>query len=36
MKRYQGGQIKVDELGRVYGYMGKVRKAHKILVRKLE
>jgi hypothetical protein len=25
----------VDELGRVFGYMGKVRKAYKILLRNL-
>jgi hypothetical protein len=36
MKCYQGGQIMVDELGRVFGYMGKVRKAYKILIRKRE
>ena len=35
MKCYHGVQIKVDELGRVFGYMGKVRKAYKVLVRKL-
>jgi len=36
MNCYHGGQRKVDELGRVFGYMGKVRKAYKILVKKLE
>jgi hypothetical protein len=36
MKCYQSAQIKVDELGRVFDYMGKVRKAYKILVRNLE
>jgi hypothetical protein len=36
MKCYQSGQVMADELGRVFGYMGKVRKAYKILIRKRE
>jgi hypothetical protein len=36
MNCYQSGQRKVDELGRVFVCMGKVRKAYKILDKKLE